>query len=293
VLQPGHVATLEHEHAGAAETRGLRVVPVNKLIPHEYHDPQRVTRLAQRISTAGVLANPPLVVALPDNQQYMVLDGATRTMAFQQLGYPHIVVQVADPHKDPVHLNTWYHVVRGSSVPGLLPHVRDINGVRLTFLPAEHLPHALWERGALGYLITADRAGFLVEHSENSAGADWLDVLTELVERYGAWGIVERTLVDDVDVLNRQFSDLAGLMVFAPLSLDVVLQLAAKGRLLPAGMTRFLVSGRILHVNVPLALLTSNELIVQKQAWLDKLVQTRLAQGGMRQYQESVILLDE
>ena len=198
-LQPGRVAALEQP--GAAETLGLRVVPVNKLIPHEYHNPQRVTRLARRLSTAGVLANPPLVVALPDNEQYMVLDGATRTMAFQQLGYPHIVVQVVDPHKDAVQLNTWYHVVRGSA-HGLLEHVRGINGVRLTSLPTDKLPHALWERGALSYLITADREGFLVEHTESSAGADWL-TSSQLVERYGVWGTVERTLVDDVAAQAR------------------------------------------------------------------------------------------
>lgn len=290
-LQPGRVAALQNQ--GAAETLGLRVVPVNKLLPHEYHNPRRVSRLAQRVADEGVLANPPLVVALPDSDQYMVLDGATRTMAFQQLGYPHIVVQVVDPHKDAVHVNTWSHVVRGKGGPELLAHLRGINGLRLTPLPTDQLAHALWERGALSYLVTADREGFLLEHADSATGADWLDVLTQLVDRYGAWGMVERTLVDDVDVLCSQYADLAGLIVFPHVSLDFVQQLVASGRLLPAGMTRFLVPGRILRLKAPLEMLTSNELIARKQAWLDKLVQTRLAEGGMRQYQEQVILLDE
>ena len=278
---------------GAAEMLGLRVVPVNMLFPHEYHDPQRVDHLAARLSAAGMLANPPLVVAMPDGDRYMVLDGATRTAAFQQLGYPHIVVQLVDPQQDNVHLNTWFHVVRGESAPALLTQAHAVAGLRLSERPIDQLTHDLWNHGALGYLVTAEREGFLLEHTENPPGADWLDVLTELVERYGRWGTVERTLVDDVNALASQYADLAGLVVFPQFTLDVVLQLVAKGRLLPAGITRFLVSGRILRLNVPLAMLTNQELIVQKQAWLDKLVQTKLAQRAVRHYQEPVILLDE
>ncbi|MDQ3826909.1 MAG: ParB N-terminal domain-containing protein, partial [Actinomycetota bacterium] len=283
----------EAPERGAAETLGLRVVPVNMLFPHEYHDPQRVDQLAARITAAGVLANPPLVVAMPDGERYMVLDGATRTAAFQKLGYPHIVVQVVDPQQNNIHLNTWFHAVRGESPPALRDQAHAVAGLRLSERPIDQLAHDLWERGALGYLVTAEREGFLLEHGENPSGADWLDVLTELVDRYGRWGMVERTLVDDVNVLGSQYADLAGLVVFPQFTLDVVLQLVAKGRLLPAGITRFLVSGRILRLNVPLAMLTNDELIAQKQAWLDKLVHTKLAQRAVRQYQEPVMLFDE
>jgi phosphoglycerate dehydrogenase-like enzyme len=281
------------QRRSAAETLALRVVEVSKLLPHEFYNPPRVARLAERIVADGLLANPPLVVALPNDERLVVLDGATRTTAFQHLNYPHIVVQVVDPQKEHVQLHTWFHAVRGKNAGELLRLVQSTAGLRLTEMAVEQLPHALWERSALAYLVTADKQGFLLELGENPGDHDWLGVLTDLVRRYGAWGEVERTLEDDIDSLLSQHRDLAGLVVFPQFALDIVMQQVAKGRLLPAGITRFVVPGRILRLNVPLAVLASNEPIVKKREWLDKLVEAKLAQRALRYYQEPVVLLDE
>ena len=71
------------------------------------------------------------------------------------------------------------------------------------------------------------------------------------------------------------------------------MRLVGQGRLLPAGITRFIVPGRILRLNAPLAVLAANEPIAQKRDWLDNLVQTKLAGRGVRYYEEPVVLLDE
>jgi hypothetical protein len=71
------------------------------------------------------------------------------------------------------------------------------------------------------------------------------------------------------------------------------MRFVAHGRLLPAGITRFVVPGRILRLNAPLEVLAGPEPIAQKRAWLDLFVQTKLAGRGMRYYEEPVVLLDE
>lgn len=278
----------------AAETLSLRMVAVEQLLPHEQHNPQRMAKLANRIVADGLLANPPIVTPL-DDEHYVVLDGATRVTAFRHLGYPHLVVQVVHPGRDNLQLYTWFHAVRGKSLGEFLQLARSVSGLRLTEMPVDGLAHALWQRGALGYLITVDGQGILLEAAQSPTGDEdsWLSPLTELVTRYGEWGEVERTLIDNVETLRSQHSDLVALIVFPQFALEIVLRLVARHRLLPAGITRFVVPSRILRLNAPLSVLASAEPLARKQEWLDRLVEAKLAGRNVRYYQEPVVLLDE
>jgi hypothetical protein len=66
----------------------LRILPVDKLLPHERCDPLRVLALEERLVIDHVLHNPPVVAALQDVQgNYIVLDGANRTRAFLTFWY--------------------------------------------------------------------------------------------------------------------------------------------------------------------------------------------------------------
>jgi hypothetical protein len=225
-----------------------------------------------------------------------VLDGATRVTAFKQLAIPHIVVQVVDLQRSNVKMNTWFHVVHGGRSESLVQVVSRVRGLTLTPTAVDHLPHALWERSALGYLVTHERSGYLLELTETTQGSaqtDWIDVLVELVDAYGAWGDVGRTLDTDMDALCAQYPDLAGLFVYPQFSPEIVIQVAERGRLLPAGITRFLIPGRILRLNAPLSVLAADVSPGAKADWLDRVVAEKLANRGVRYYEEPVMLLDE
>jgi hypothetical protein len=253
-----------------------------------------VERLKKRLTQEGRLVNPPIVAAM-SGERYVVLDGATRVTSFQQLNIPHIIVQVVDFQRSNVKMNTWFHVVHGGRGESLVQVVGRVAGLQLTPLPVETLPHALWERSALGYLITAERSGYLLELTDRTAtnAGDWIDVLVELVDAYGAWGDVGRTLDTDLDALTTQYPDLAGLFVYPQFSPEIVIQVAERGRLLPAGITRFLIPGRILRLNAPLDVLAAGVAFSVKADWLDRIVEEKLANRGVRYYEEPVMLLDE
>lgn len=278
-----------------AEKLGLRLVPTDRVFPHERFHPARVERLKQRLMQDGRLVNPPIVAAMSDGR-YVVLDGATRITAFKELGIPHIIVQVVDLQRGNVKMNTWFHVVHGGRNQSLVQVVSRVTGLKLTPLPVDHLPHALWERSALGYLVTADRSGYLLELTDKGRGgaeSDWIDVLVELVDAYGAWGDVGRTLDTDIDALSAHHPDLAGLFVYPQFSPEIVVQVAERGRLLPAGITRFLIPGRILRLNATLDVLAADISLSAKADWLDRVVEEKLASRGVRYYEEPVMLLDE
>ena len=93
----------------------LRFVPVDALVPHERHDPQRLEPLVKGFRDESVLKNPPIVAELPGSggTRYMVLDGANRSTAARRAGLPHIVVQVATYEEPWVRLTTWHHALAG------------------------------------------------------------------------------------------------------------------------------------------------------------------------------------
>jgi len=275
-----------------ASTLALEVAPIERVAPHEKHNPQRVSNLAERIAEDGVLVNPPVTARVGDT--YVILDGATRVTAFRRLGYPHIIVQVVDPDSDAVELHRWFHAVHGGSAEGLVRALGGIPNLEMVEQPVEALQEATLHGDTAGHLSTSDGRGFILR----SAGApgepsDWLTVLNDVVECYGEWGSVERTTNPDMEALQSQYPDLAGLFTFPVFSLEMILALAAQGRTVPAGITRFVIPGRILRLNAPLARLASDEPLQSKRRWLDNLVREKLSDRQVRYYQEPVILLDE
>ena len=278
---------------GSPLTLTLQVVPIELVTPHEAYHGRRVSELADRLVADGRLVNPPVAVA--QDGKYIVLDGATRLTAFRHLGYPHIILQVVDMQKQQVQLHTWYHAVRGGRAENLLHLLRGVAGLALTPKPVAELQNLALAQGMLGYLITADQQGFLLEIAQppQPDQGDWLDVLNRMVEAYGLWGNVERTLTTDIDLLIGQYPDLAALLIFPEFTPELILALAAQGRAIPAGITRFIIPGRILRLNAPLDKLAADEPLAVKRGWLDNLVREKLAYRQVRYYEEPVVLLDE
>lgn len=294
--QPANEIGFNGHDAWDALYSALRVLPLAQVVPHEGFHPQRVADLADRLAAEDRLVNPP--VAAPLNGKYVVLDGATRLTALQQLGYPHVIIQVVEPDK--TFLYSWHHVVRGGPNEALLERLRAVEGLAVTPAPDIELHPMPLTPKTIAHLVTPDGHGFRVslDMKPSSAGAhaagdSVLDGLNRMVEAYGAWGNVERTLHVDLPTLVDQYRDLAGLVILPQFSVNAILELAVQGRTVPAGITRFVIPGRILRLNAPLAKLRANEPLAVKQQWLDALVREKIAYRQVRYYEEPVVLLDE
>jgi phosphoglycerate dehydrogenase-like enzyme len=279
------------ERQGTSETLNLRIVPVHHVAPHEAYDPKRVALLADRLEADGLLVNPPVVAKRGD--LYVVLDGATRVTAFRQLGYPHIVVQVVDLDAGGVTLHTWYHAISGQSCEELYRLFQKTPGLLLEQVEPVQGRDALRLPDALAILHLADKRRFVLKMKQDEGHGDWLDTLNRMVAAYTEWGTVARTLSTDLDALQAQYADLCGLVIFPQFTPERVLSVAAEGRTMPAGITRFVIPGRVLRLNAPLEKLRSDEPLREKAIWLDHFVQEKLAYRKVRYYQEPVFLLDE
>ncbi|MGQ0603532.1 MAG: hypothetical protein ACT4QE_17775 [Anaerolineales bacterium] len=271
----------------------LRIIPLDRIIEHEYNDAQRTGPLLKRLEAEGILKNPPIVTPLegkPDH--YVVLDGANRCTALHELGYPHILTQVA-PYRPPhVTLTTWHHAItqmdlaRFISAVERLPsgevHSVDLFDARAGIARRDFVAYVQLSNGA----VAAIRSATPRLHDQNRA-------LNELVDTYKTNGKLNRVTADDLEEVRAIHPDVIALVIFPNYDPAEVLALARDGELLPPGLTRHLIQGRVLRTNFPLSELRSADPLDAKNARLQDWMQRKFAQRDVRFYGEATYLFDE
>ena len=269
----------------------LEILPVANMVVHEWHDEQRTPPLIARFQQSGVFRNPPIVTSLQDgSQRYMVLDGANRITAFQKMGIPHVVVQVVDPDDAGLKLYNWNHVVWGWESSELLSALAKLSDVNLVIGEGE-MPDLVGDSGlAMMQMAHGDLYPIRtsVEAFEQRVG-----ILNTIVDSYKDQAKLDRTKEWSVVRLKAIYPDLCGLVIFPHFEVHQVLSLVAKGCLLPAGITRFMISPRVLHLNYPIDEMAAEETLEEKNATLQRFIQERIADKGVRYYAEATYLFDE
>lgn len=251
----------------------LRVVPLEKIRPHEEFDPLRVERLVGRITEEGIQVNPMMCFESVEGE-LVLLDGATRTESLRRVGVPHTVVQIVPPTD--VTLETWHHVVRNCHLDEFAEVVAATDVLTLSDGPGTPQIHH-------------PGGSSLVESHDVSSNTS----LARLVASYvGKWQ-VGRVPEPSIEAAQRFFPDWAVLVEFPTFTIERVLEAAITDDLLPAGVTRFLVQERALRLNVGLDMLGSAEPTEVKQDQLESLIRSRIDQGRVRRYEETVVILDD
>lgn len=263
----------------------LEILPAENIRLHEHHDPTRTSPLKSRIDNSGVLYNPPLVIPFSNGgDEYMVLDGANRVTSLIELGVPHILVQIVDPDSG-VRLQTWNHVIWRIRQETLVERILEIDNIHMLgtnnryFLPYD-----------LAMIQLADGRTYRLTTSAPELRSD---KISELVKLYGEMARFDRTMIEDINNLEGLYEDLAGLMIYPQFNIGEVVQFCRDGRLLPAGVTRFIVSPRALRVNYPLQNLCGDHTLEEKRQILRTFIQDRMDKKGVRIYTETTVLYDE
>jgi hypothetical protein len=239
------------------------------------------------------LHNPPIVASLPDTPDFVVLDGANRVTALTRMGYPHALVQVVD-YENGVDLDVWYHVVchidQGHFVD-LLANV-EVEGLSATDADLFTARAALARREIMAYLVYPDGDVKLLW------GGTCLDeritLLNALVNTYRGEARVYRVETDLLDHVLPFYDEITAIVVFPRYTPVEIMALAREGCFLPTGITRHVIPGRALHINLPLSILAdTTQSLEEKNRWLQQWIKERLASLGVRFYQESTFLFDE
>jgi L-serine kinase (ATP) / ParB family transcriptional regulator, heme-responsive regulator len=271
----------------------LTFLPVEHLLIHEFHDEQRVRPLLLRIRASGVFRNPPIVSPLRDGTpRYMVLDGANRVTALREMGYPHALVHVVEPDDPGLELQTWNHVVWELNPARFLTGIGHIPGVRLQRAGAA-LPEPVLE-GDCGLAVVQTCKGRAYALCSAHHGLESrVGLLRAIVASYQSRSRLDRTSAREVSSLVGAYPSLSGLVIFPRFAIWDLLRLVSQGYLLPAGVTRFMIAPRVLHLNYPLEELAVDRPLDAKNQALQRWIQDHLAHKGVRYYAEPTYLFDE
>lgn len=271
----------------------LRILPAAALRPHEHHEDRRAAPLAEALRRDGVLRNPPIVLQLSGQEErYIVLDGANRTTAFQQLGLEYVLAQVVHPGDNQVNVETWNHAVLNMTEDELLSAMRELGDIELLPSDAEQATADMIQGDALAYLSLRSEKVVSVAATVPDLRSR-VEGLNRLVRAYQTRGKVERTNAGSAGGVEGAFPTAAGLVVFLGFSVQDVVEAVSQDLLLPAGLTRFIVSPRALRVNYPLDALAAPESREAKEQALAKWVHDRVASRKVRYYAEATYLFDE
>ena len=271
----------------------LRFVPVDTLVPHEQHDPHRSGPLAQRFREQGVLRNPPVVTPLPpDDDRYVVLDGANRATAAQAAGFPHVVVQIVRYEDPGVRLTTWHHALSALPIGDLERALGTVPELTCREGTLRHARAVLARREAIAFVALPTGRAIMLSggvglHQRNA-------VLNAVVDAYRARAPFVRVASESLSDAQAEHPEVTALVVFPHFEPAEVLELAGSGARLPAGITRHVIPGRALRVDVPLETLAdTTQTMADKNRWLAEWLRDKIQRRQVRFYQESTVLFDE
>ena len=269
----------------------LRMLATELLVTHEDCDPRRVEKLSYRILEEGCLKNPPMVAAIPDDERYVVLDGANRTMAFAHLHIPHMVAQLVDYQNPEVVLDTWYHVVSGMGLEEFEDALARIDGLCLEACSLEEARSALEDGAILAYI--ACESGVRKVCLPAGRQPRDMQLLNDLVATYKGRADIFRASNDVWEKQKPYYPEITALVIFPCLDPEDILQAARDGLKVPSGITRHIIPARALNINIPVGILMADWSLERKREWLHKWLMGRMADNAIRYYAESTFSFNE
>ncbi len=269
----------------------LEILPTDRLVLHEECDPRRVDKLCQRIRDDGHLKHPPVVTALPGTDRFVVLDGATRTMAFVGMGVPHIVAQWVSYGDPGVELSTWHHVVAGMPLDEFEERLTSVTGLHLQPCGLEQARAALAVGDAAAYIVC--EAGVRTVYNGDRSHLRDIHLLNQLVGVYSGRADIFRASNDIWEIQKPYYPGITALVVFPQYSPADILALVRRGERVPTGITRHAIPNRALYINIPLSVLYADWTLERKREWLHQWLMDQMAANAIRYYSESTFLFGQ
>ncbi|MFD2371607.1 ParB N-terminal domain-containing protein [Brevibacillus sp. GCM10020057] len=246
----------------------LQVVGSDQICLHEDHEPGRLQVTCKAMTDQGVLLHPPLAKRMRDGR-YLILDGAHRSAAMRQIGCRYLPVQVVDDSR--YQLTAWDHLVPIGTWLYWLQHdaAFDWQGEPLDI---RHLAEMIYPSG---------KRLFVYPSGSDADTAASLSLWHRLVRAYSSKYPVKRVPQDLPDLPEEGMVRLC----YPAFPIEHIEEIVAAGQVMPAGVTRFLINGRLLNLRIPLSLFTSSHFPVQE--WENYL---RHWENSLRLYAEPVYL---
>jgi len=266
----------------------LKIVRVDKLRLHETVDPSRVAKLKKIISQADLFTNPPIVSYMPSIDKYLVLDGANRTTCLRELNYKYILVQVVQYSMPEVNLLTWNHFVSGISLKNILENNSQINFKKIQSSAAAK---KMISKGQAVAYLTDGKSIYTANCSDGFK--EKISILNSIVGIYKGKYVFNRVLGDDYKDLKKEYPKDNVLFVFNKFVHRDIVNVTKMRLYVPSGITRHIIQGRALRVDIPLEWLNGEFSLTVSNDKLKKLIQERMPLGKIRYYNEPTYIFND
>lgn len=271
----------------------LAIVSLQNVLLHEEIEHKRVDKLVERLQTDRVLKNPPMVAQGDDNgtPRYIVLDGASRTSALRKLNVRDILVQIVDYYSPEIKLESWNHLLLDITPANLRRELDDMSCITMVEMDEPQAQQELDARKILGYLKFSD--GKISGLRCSSDLAEQAAALNDVVRAYEGKAELYRVPTTSLDQRVGDHKRVGAVMVFPHYKPDEIINLALSGVQVPMGITRHIIPGRALRINLPLDILERDQPLPEKNDWLKGWLDEKIKNRNVRYYQEPVFLFDE
>jgi len=274
----------------------LQLVRTELVRFHEHPERRRTLKLRERVEREGTLRNPPIVAPMADGR-YLLLDGANRVSAFADMGHAHVPVQVVDYADPAVELKGWHHLLMDAQDLRLHRVYGDELPVALQGVARDELPSLLGERRVYAVLVEGSDACWGLFPREAGGRIDsrhWVEIAERVVGAYEGQARLERIKLADYAQLPEVVQGRAHQLVLFPvLGKRELLELAGDDIMIPTGLTRHLIPGRALALNLDVGFLSEPWSEEEKARHLREHVDRLSVEGRIRFYEESVFVMNE
>lgn len=275
----------------------LEIVNIDNILPHEEFDPSRSTNLISKLKQSNLLTDPIIVASLGENK-YLQLDGMNRLNCFKQLGIKTILCQIVDyNNQEEVILSSWIHLFKAKREDFFKYICQDKNLIIKRANINQIGPRYIKESdfGRLVTIVDKKQGSYLVMTAGN---------FIEKIKRinyisYYYKNNINRSILpftmttrnirlffyEHPDINFYDHPDTNLMIVFPNFTPQQIIEVVKSGVLIPAGVTRHLIKGRCLNINLPLDFFDNKKSLKTLNQELDKF----LLKKAIRVYEESTI----
>ena len=275
----------------------LEIIPIKNILVHEEFDTSRSDDLIKKFKKSNTLTDP-IIVASLGNSQYLQLDGMNRLSCFKKLEIKTILCQIVDyNNQEEVELSSWIHLFKAKREE-FFQHVRKNKNLTIQRADVEEIgPRYIKEKdfGRLVMIVDKKEGSFLI-----LTGGDFVEKIKRLnyLVSFYQNNITREILPFDLTRrnirlffcenphLNFYENPQTNLMVVFPnFTPQQIIEVVKAGSLFPAGVTKHLIKGRCLGINVPLTMFDNSKSVVFQNQKFNKF----LSGKKVRLYEEPTI----
>ena len=247
----------------------LKLIPIDQIVLHETFEPCRLNKTKSSIEADQFIRHP-ILATLTRSGKYMVIDGVHRYTSLKALGCQLVPVQVISDTQ--YSIGTWNHKVPFGA---WWTHLQQDSDLPWTTEMRSERPFITMCKGANEqYLYLKD------------LGNKKLKAWDKVVESYTDACAVERVAHCEGVCRDERYV----MMKYQPLDIKEIEDVVERGETVPAGVTRFNISGRCLNLQVPLNILKDHDNGSVNLAWY-QFLKNKMA--DTRCYTEKVYLVEQ